>query len=291
MNTINKINKNPKKWLEKSFQSDIKNYDTINKGFYESNLFLEKTQNGLLNIMKEYVKNTDANILDAGCGTGGFLIAAASDHYEKIYGIDVHRKSILRAVARFKIYNKEVNIIQGNAIKMPFKNDFFDFIVCVGMIEHIIGRDKRQKIMNEFFRILKPGGFIFLITHPNKYFPYDMHYGLPFINWLPKKLKFYIAKKFAPDRVSNIFVTSNVSEMELISYIKRYIESYDSVWWKLLEYNLRFESKSPKSDPFLGNIGRFINDYKLVNLVVLISKILCKFSLSLSICLVIKKKI
>ena len=104
-----------------------------------------------MNIIKEYVKNTDANILDIGCGTGGFLVAA-SNNYGNIYGIDIHKRSILRAIARSKIYDKEINIVQGNVIKMSFKNDFFDFIFNVGMIEHIIAKNQRKKIMDELFK-------------------------------------------------------------------------------------------------------------------------------------------
>lgn len=59
--------------------------------------------------------------------------------------------------------------VVGNAIDLPFKNNFFDLIVAIEVMEHI-GNDK--KALSEIARVLKPSSF-FLFSVPLKPELYD----------------------------------------------------------------------------------------------------------------------
>lgn len=46
-----------------------------------------------------------------------------------------------------------------NLDKIPIANDEFDGIICTLVLEHVC---QPQSVLNEFYRILKPGGLIYL---------------------------------------------------------------------------------------------------------------------------------
>ena len=88
---------------------------------------------------------------------------------------------------------------EGNALKLPFPDGMFDATSLVGVLEHIHRPEFRAKVIREAIRVLKPGGIFVLISNPNLHFPIDMHYaGLPFVHWLPPKLKAMYIRKFQP---------------------------------------------------------------------------------------------
>jgi len=73
----------------------------------------------------------------------------------------------------------------GDATSIPVKNNSFDYILCLQVLEHLT---KPHLAFKEFFRILKPGGKLFLTTHmafeehmiPNDYFRFT-RYGLKYL--------------------------------------------------------------------------------------------------------------
>ncbi len=103
----------------------------------------------------------DKDILEVGCG------GRASG----IYALEILRPNFIRAVdlSEKNIENtrnlcnelgyKNVNIQQGNALKLDFSDNSFDFIFSNGVIHHTT--DTYQCFL-EMTRALKPGGHLFL---------------------------------------------------------------------------------------------------------------------------------
>lgn len=58
---------------------------------------------------------------------------------------------------------KGARYVQGDILALPFHDDYADYIECIDVIEHIPMRQV-SKAMSEIFRILKPGGKLFLMT-------------------------------------------------------------------------------------------------------------------------------
>lgn len=103
--------------------------------------------------------NKDTYILDVGCGHSTLL----ADIYTKTqytYGIDPD----INAVKRNTLIK---NVQQGNVESLPYKDNFFDLVVCAWVFEHLA---KPQESFKEIYRVLKPNGkFIFLTPNRNNY--------------------------------------------------------------------------------------------------------------------------
>ena len=59
--------------------------------------------------------------------------------------------------------------------KLPFQNNSIDIIVSLAVIEHIANPDN---FLSEIFRVLKPGGIVYIST-PNWYYSYKEFYNDP----------------------------------------------------------------------------------------------------------------
>ena len=104
-------------------------------------------------------------VLDAGFGTGFPLIEIAQrlGSSSVVYGIDQWDAAINRArrkIDTFKINN--VKLFKGSAAEMPFENDFFDFITANLVLNNL---DEQDKAVSEFYRVLKPGGSIYMTSN------------------------------------------------------------------------------------------------------------------------------
>lgn len=100
-------------------------------------------------------------LLDVACGWGE-LLSLAKEKGLKVSGIDISRHAIKLAKQRIEGGNLQV----AQAEKLSFKDSTFDYIVCIGSLEHF---DSPEKALQEISRVIKPSGRI-LIRVPNLYF-------------------------------------------------------------------------------------------------------------------------
>lgn len=105
----------------------------------------------------DYINNLEKNSIaaDFGCGNGRHIIPSAT-HCKKVYGVDISKE--LLKIVRKKIHRlniKNVELIHSNLINTPFKNNFFDSILCIASIHNIKGRNNRIKALSEIKRCLK----------------------------------------------------------------------------------------------------------------------------------------
>lgn len=92
------------------------------------------------------LRSGDYTVLEIGSGSLG--IAPYLNH--QVTGIDVDFSG-----PSFPLLKP----IKGDAKKLPFKNNSFDFIVCVDVLEHI-NPIEREKVIAETFRVAKRAVFI-----------------------------------------------------------------------------------------------------------------------------------
>jgi ubiquinone/menaquinone biosynthesis C-methylase UbiE len=97
-------------------------------------------------------------LLDAGCGTGWFS-AEAVKRGAKVTSMDLGKR-LLREVAK-KTHSK---LVVGSVLAIPFIANTFDYIISSEVIEHVTDS---ALALEEFYRVLKPGGKLVLTT-PNK---------------------------------------------------------------------------------------------------------------------------
>jgi|694.fasta_scaffold155846_1 ubiquinone/menaquinone biosynthesis C-methylase UbiE len=98
-------------------------------------------------------------VLDIACGTGQTLaLIALTMPKVLLFGIDLSPHYLQKAKSFLSNKIKVIpDLTHGNAEKLPYQNDFFDGIVCVYLF-HELPSLIRQKVIEEIFRVVKPGG-------------------------------------------------------------------------------------------------------------------------------------
>jgi 2-polyprenyl-3-methyl-5-hydroxy-6-metoxy-1,4-benzoquinol methylase len=116
-------------------------------------------------------------VLDVGSGRGHYSFALAP-RVKKVVGVEPYRSAYETAVKR----NKFPNVTFHNLLIEDFQSDDrFDLVLSISTLEHMPDADASFRSM---IALLKPGGKLYLIA-PNKLWPFESHYGLPFLSWLP----------------------------------------------------------------------------------------------------------
>lgn len=77
---------------------------------------------------------------------------------------------------------KGMKFVRGDARHMPFGDNAFDFVFSSAVIEHVGSRKCQMEFLKECVRVARNHVFI---TTPNRWYPIEMHSGLPLLHWLP----------------------------------------------------------------------------------------------------------
>jgi len=96
---------------------------------------------------------------------------------------------------------REVLCLSNDATRrLPWADGAFDLVLAVGVVEHLPARNRRAQV-DEYYRVLAPGGHIAVLDTPNRWFPLETHsVGLPLVQWLPPRLAWRYARAGRPDR-------------------------------------------------------------------------------------------
>lgn len=146
---------------------DTKNLSEKSKAYYGENYYYELFSsaedypNKILNELKSEVKNKV--VLDAGCGSGKFLpvVSKLAKYY---YGIDASSSQLV--LATNKIINKEkVTLIYSDLCDISLEDNSIDIIYLSWVLGTILDLNKREQVLKQLLRVLKPGGKILLIEN------------------------------------------------------------------------------------------------------------------------------
>ena len=109
-------------------------------------------------------------VLDVACGSG-FLLHWLKERFPiEPYGLDFSRL----ALARVKKFVPSAHTLLAPAEKIPTSTNTFDFVTCIGSLEHFIDIEGALK---EMLRVTKPGGKA-LFYVPNLFFVGHIWFGL-----------------------------------------------------------------------------------------------------------------
>lgn len=105
----------------------------------------------------------DSRYLDLSCGDMQML-AAAADITRHTRGLDFSPAALMAGRERYG----PLAVVQGDAQRLPFADDSFDRLSCIGSLEHY---PDASAALREIRRALAPGGRV-LFTVPNARWPF-----------------------------------------------------------------------------------------------------------------------
>jgi len=154
-------------------------------------------------------------ILDAGSGTG-ILAIEIKKREGRVIGID----SSQVAIKIHKEKDKSAEIIFSDLTEpLPFENNYFDKVVCM-LTLHSIKNNQRQLVVNEFLRVLKPGGKVVLAN--------------PCLSFSPSRIFFDHFKK----------------DIKKSGFLKVFLDSIVKIGYttKMFYYNIMIERENKKGE-------------------------------------------
>ncbi len=96
--------------------------------------------------------------------------------------------------------------------RLPWPDGRFDLVLVVGVVEHLPPRNRRAQV-DEYYRVLAPGGHIAILDTPNRLFPLETHsIGLPLVQWLPSRLAYAYARLARPRKFGAVPYESFVAD-------------------------------------------------------------------------------
>lgn len=130
-------------------------------------------------ILKKY-KKSNARLLDLGCGIG-LTLSILSQEFPNSVGCDIDEKAVRATRIILKKVGVKIPLIVYDGGILPFKDKSFDIVTMIEVIEHV---DNPVLILSEVRRVLKPEGILH-VTTANKWWPYEPHFKLLFLSYLP----------------------------------------------------------------------------------------------------------
>lgn len=169
-----------------------------NKEFYDyyaqesishSALFrLKNVQDTVVRVLKEKANNK-LDVVDIGCGAGTLSILWAAAGHD-VHGLDVNESLVKLAEKRAKDEGYDIDFRLGTATQLPWDDESMDVCMVPELLEHVA---EWEQCLDEFSRILCPGGILFLSTD-NKLCPKQQEFTLLFYSWYPGPIKRYCEK-------------------------------------------------------------------------------------------------
>jgi SAM-dependent methyltransferase len=96
--------------------------------------------------------------------------------------------------------------------RLPWPDARFDLVLVVGVVEHLPARNRRAQV-DEYYRLLAPGGHIAILDTPNRLFPLETHsVGLPLVQWLPPRLAYAYARLARPRKFTGVSYETFVAD-------------------------------------------------------------------------------
>jgi len=123
-------------------------------------VFLE-LQEDIPRIVSLFKKKGVKKVLDLDCGSGRHTVYLAKHNFE-VYGIDIAPVGIKLTKDWLRQEHLHADLRMGSIYrKLPYKDNFFDALIAVQVINH--GKiESIRKLIKEMERILKPKGLIFI---------------------------------------------------------------------------------------------------------------------------------
>jgi ubiquinone/menaquinone biosynthesis C-methylase UbiE len=141
-----------KEYAEYLLEETRKNYNLTAESYTRSRSVISEELQSLSN----FAKRGDV-VLDSGCASGRFygVLKEKNINYS---GIDISESLIKIAKKNYPGIDFRV----GNAMDMPFTENYFDKIYSISVIHNIPSGNFQMQYLKELKRVLKPGGLLIM---------------------------------------------------------------------------------------------------------------------------------
>ena len=113
---------------------------------------------------------------------------------------------------RYGVGTKVVNALGEH---IPLRDQSVDVVFCYEVIEHVFDP---VALLKEIRRVIRPSGSVF-ISVPNRWAPYDDHYHLWVINYLPRAIGDWIIRKVF-NRYKGEDISAGVQKLSEMHYFR-----------------------------------------------------------------------
>ena len=140
------------------------------------------------------------DVADLGCGAGtqSFLWAELG---HRLHGLDISEKLILLGRERAARAGKTIDFRVGSVTELPWPDESMDVCLAIELLEHV---EDWRRCLDEFTRVLRKGGALFLTT-TNALCPKQEEFDLPMYSWYPgwvKRRYEHLARTTRPELVT-----------------------------------------------------------------------------------------
>lgn len=112
-------------------------------------------------LLDERLHAPGGRVLDAGCGTGGFLRWLREvGGFAKPAGVDISPAALELARVRLP----EAELVVSGIDELPFADGIFDLVACNDVLQHVSESDVELSL-RELRRVIAPGGALLLRTN------------------------------------------------------------------------------------------------------------------------------
>jgi SAM-dependent methyltransferase len=106
-------------------------------------------------------------ILDVGCGQGSsFRLLHDKFLAQRLIGVDIDERSLRHARSQVARDHLQVELLQSDGAALELPNASVSMLFCHQTFHHLV---RQQEALNEFYRVLQPGGLLLFAESTRAY--------------------------------------------------------------------------------------------------------------------------
>jgi ubiquinone/menaquinone biosynthesis C-methylase UbiE/uncharacterized protein YbaR (Trm112 family) len=172
-------------------------------------------------VLDEIGDEGNGRFLDAGCSTGGLVVAAARRRSNRpsnipsagalaVTGLDVAFRWLIVGAVRLREAGVEARLVCGNAEYLPFASGSFATVTCTDVLEHVADP---SLVCVELRRAAVRGGTVYVSTNNRYALAPEPHTNVWGVGWLPRAMQAdYV--RFACGRAYRNITLRSASELD-----------------------------------------------------------------------------
>jgi len=182
---------------------------------------LAPLKEGLLELLQWSANTKPLKVLDVACGTGRTLkFLRQTCPQVALYGVDLSPYYLRKANEILsKLPGELPQLLQGNGEELPYVDHYFHGITSVFLF-HELPHPARQRVIEECFRVLKPGGVLILCDSIQKD---DLPAITPVLNWFHHTFHEPYYQHYLSDDLSDRLYHSGFTDVKVMTY---YLSKY-----------------------------------------------------------------